>query len=504
MARPSRWRRSRAGDHVGEVVGPPLEPAPPDVRKWTIFAVMSIALFMSALDSTIVATGLPTIRHALHTGLNWASWTITGYQLGLVLAMPLAGRVADSIGRKQVFLAAAVMFTASSLLCGLAPDIGLLVALRLVQAAGGAAFMPAATGIVIDIFGKRSNRVLGMFSSIFPLGAVVGPIAGGVIISAWSWRGMFLLNVPLGVVFTLLAWRLFPSSRPQGGRADVLGATLFGGGILGLMLAITDAGSRSVSLASARCTVPLALGVCCFWLFLRHCARSANPLVPLYLLKGRVFRAINTINLFWGACAIGFVSLVPLFAQERFGFSPLDSGTLLTARAVGQIVLAMVASVLIDRTGYRVPIVIGIGLIAAGLVMVAAPPQLMSPYVWLAVGSTVTGLGTGLSAPAANNAVIDMAPNDVGAISGLRGAVRQGGAIIGISMATSIASRSGEGGHALAECFFVVAVLLVCTAPLALLIPARMVGEGAFPGATAGPPPVTTRRRASPSSVAEG
>jgi hypothetical protein len=301
---------------------------------------------------------------------------------------------------------------------------------------------------------------------------------------------MFLLNVPLGIVFTLLAWRLFPSSRPQGGRADVLGAALFGGGILGLMLAITDAGSRSVSLASVQCTLPLLLGICCFWLFLRHCARSSNPLVPLYLLKGRVFRAINTINLFWGACAIGFVSLVPLFAQERFGFGPLESGTLLTARAVGQIVLALVASILIDRTGYRVPIVAGIGLIAAGLVMVAAQPHLMSPYLWLAAGSAVTGLGTGLSAPAANNASIDLAPNDVGAISGLRGAVRQGGAIIGISMATSIASRSGEGGHALAECFFVVAVLLVCTAPLALLVPARPSRHGVFSGATAVPAPV--------------
>jgi len=102
--------------------------------------IVSIALFMSSLDGTIVATGLPTLRHALHAQINWASWTMTGYQLGLVVAMPVAGRVADNFGRKRVFLAAAVLFTTSSLLCGLAANIGMLIALRFLQAAGGAAF----------------------------------------------------------------------------------------------------------------------------------------------------------------------------------------------------------------------------------------------------------------------------------------------------------------------------------------------------------------------------
>lgn len=103
---------------------------------WLIFAIVSIALFMSSLDGTIVATGLPTLRHALHTQINWASWTMTGYQLGLVVAMPVAGRVADNFGRKRVFLCAAILFTTSSLLCGLAANIGMLIALRFLQAAG--------------------------------------------------------------------------------------------------------------------------------------------------------------------------------------------------------------------------------------------------------------------------------------------------------------------------------------------------------------------------------
>src|ERR1700722_6393109 len=139
----------------GAVLAGPPTASPPDLpvtavkpstsrSPWLVFGIVSIALFMSSLDGTIVATGLPILRRDLHTGLNWTAWTITAYQLGIVVAMPMAGRVADNLGRKRVFVGAALLFTASSLLCGLATNIDMLIALRVMQAAGGAAFMPAA------------------------------------------------------------------------------------------------------------------------------------------------------------------------------------------------------------------------------------------------------------------------------------------------------------------------------------------------------------------------
>jgi EmrB/QacA subfamily drug resistance transporter len=468
----SAGRAALAGElGRGAVQEPSLEP---DVRgraPWLIFAIVSIALFMSSLDGTIVATGLPTLRRALHSGINWTSWTMTGYQLGLVVAMPIAGRVADSLGRKRVFLGAAVLFTTSSLLCGFATSIGMLIALRFVQAAGGAAFMPAASGIVMDVFGKNRNRALGMFSSIFPLGALVGPILGGIILTTWSWRGVFWVNVPIGTAFTLLAWRFLPSSGRRAGRPDLAGALLMGAAVVGLMISITDFGNRSRDVLSPACSLPLVFAIFCGWAFVHRCSRVAQPLIPVHLLKGRVFQATNAINLVWGACAIGFGSLVPLFSEDRYGLSPLASGTLLTARAIGEIVLAVCASVLINRTGYRLPIIAGIGLIAGGLAMIATSPALVSPYVWLAIGATFTGLGTGLSAPAANNASIELAPDDVGAITGLRGAARQGGAILGITMATSLAAHTGHEVQTLTEAFFVLAALLVCMVPLVFLVP---------------------------------
>lgn len=450
------------------------EPQSPGSSRapWLLFAIVSIALFMSSLDGTIVSTGLPTIRHALGTSINWASWTMTGYQLGLVIAMPIAGRVADTFGRKRVFLVAALMFTTSSLLCGLASNIGVLIGLRVLQAAGGAAFMPAASGIVMENFGERKHKALGLFSSIFPLGALVGPVAGGLVLASWSWRGVFLVNVPIGATFTLLAWKYLPASQRRPARPDVLGALMMGATVLGVMVAVTDLGNPGTGLASAGFLLPFAFAVTCGWAFLRHCSRSEDPLIPVHLLKGRAFAATNTINLVWGACAIGFGSLVPLFSEDRYGLSPLASGTLLTARAIGEILLAISASVLIHRTGYRLPIIAGIALIGGGLALIATPPLGgLSPYLWLSIGATFTGLGTGLSAPAANNASIELAPDDVGAITGLRGAARQGGAIIGIALATSLAAHTGHEAATLAKAFFVLAALLACMAPLVYLAP---------------------------------
>jgi EmrB/QacA subfamily drug resistance transporter len=456
-------------------VSPPAAPTASMARsnggKWLIFAIVSMALFMSALDGTIVATGLPTLRRELHAGLNWTSWTMTAYALGLVVAMPIAGRIADSLGRKRVFVGAAVLFTTSSLLCGLASNIDMLIALRVVQAAGGAAFTPAASGIVVDVFGEHKDRALGLFSSVFPLGALVGPIAGGIILTTWSWRGVFLVNVPIGLTFTVLAWRFLPSSPRRRARADIAGALLLGATILSLMLAITDVGNRSVGIFSWAFLLPLAACLGCGTLFVRRCSRIAAPLIPVHLLKGRAFAATNTINLVWGCCAIGFGSLVPLFAEERYGLTPLSSGTLLTSRAIGEIVLAIFSSVLIHRTGYRLPIIGGILLISSGLVMIAVPQHFVSNYLWLAVGATLTGLGTGMSAPAANNASLDLAPDDVGAITGLRGAARQGGAIIGVALTTSVAAHTGHEAETLLRAFVVLALLLAAMIPLVYVIP---------------------------------
>jgi len=225
------------------VVRAPDEPAE---RRWLIFAIVSLALLMASVDQTIVATALPTLQRDLHGTVNWASWTITIYALGQILVMPLAGRLGDQFGRKRIFVGAAVLFTVASLCCGLANDIYVLVALRAVQAIGGGAFMPSATGIVAEQFGRDRDRALGLFASVFPIGGILGPVLGGVVLTYWSWRGIFLVNVPIGILLVISASLLIPrTERHVRGRLDGLGILLVGTTLLPAMFGVAYLGGPS-------------------------------------------------------------------------------------------------------------------------------------------------------------------------------------------------------------------------------------------------------------------
>jgi EmrB/QacA subfamily drug resistance transporter len=462
------------GDVVSTATGASFEPQP---RRYLVFAVVSIALFMAAVDQTIVATALGTLQHDLHAQVNWSSWTITIYALGQILVMPLAGSISDQYGRKKVFVAAVALFTVASLACGLANDIYTLVALRAVQAVGGGAFMPSATGIVADQFGPDRDRAIGLFTSIFPIGGIVGPILGGVFVTYWSWRGIFLVNVPIGIILFCLAVTLIPGSAKQArGRLDVSGIVMLGTGLLGAMLAVSYLGGATSSPLSPAFIVPLVIGLAGVILFVRHSARATHPFIPLRLLRGHGFAVMNLINFMFGVAILGFATLVPLYAEERYGIDTLAAGSLLTARAVGMIAVAAIAVFTLRRTGYRPPMIAGFVLSAAGLVLMSVGPTGLSPYAWLAIAAGVTGIGMGVAVPATNNATLQLAPEHTAAIAGLRGMFRQSGGITGISVVTAIIARSSNPGMAQAHVFIVLAVLLVCLIPLVFLVPEHRGG----------------------------
>jgi EmrB/QacA subfamily drug resistance transporter len=440
-------------------------------HRWLVFAIVSIGLFMASIDQTIVATALPAIEHDLRAGINWSGWTITIYALGQVIAMPMAGKISDMYGRKKVFAVSAAVFTISSLCCGFAPNIALLLIPRFIQALGGGAFMPSATGIVSDHFGPERDRAVGMFTSILPVGGIIGPILGGIFVSYWSWRGIFLVNVPIGIVLIALTIKFIPSTgRRTSSRIDIRGIALLAVLITAAMFGITYLGSGSVPLYSPVFLASEAVAIIALVLFIRHSQRDRAPFVPYRLLRGRGFGIMNLINLVYGAAALGFAALVPLYAQERYGIAPLGAGTLLTARAVGMIAVAGVAAMTLRRTGYRLPMIVGFAVLAGGLVMMAASPGL-SPYAWLAIGSAITGCGMGLSVPASNNASLQLAPDQVAAIAGLRGMFRQSGSIIAVSVTTALIARSPHPGIVQAHVFLVFAALLLVLLPLIRLVP---------------------------------
>jgi EmrB/QacA subfamily drug resistance transporter len=447
----------------------------PGAQAWgrprVVFAVVSIGLFMASIDQTIVATALPAIERDLRAPINWSGWTISVYALGQVIAMPMAGKISDMYGRKKVYMIAAAVFTLSSLACGFATNMALLLLPRFIQALGGGAFMPSATGIVADHFGRNRDRAVGMITSILPVGGMIGPVIGGVFVSYWSWRGIFLVNVPIGIVLVALTARFIPASATRrAARIDLRGICILAALIVTAMFGISYLGSGRIPLYSPVFLGCEAAAAAALVAFVRHSRRGAEPFVPYRLLRGRGFGVMNLINLVYGAAALGFSALVPLYAQERYGIPPLGAGTLLTARAVGMIAVAGAAAMALRRTGYRLPMITGFAFVAAGLLMMAATPRLPA-YAWLAIAAALTGCGMGLSVPAANNASLQLAPDQVAAIAGLRGMFRQSGSIIAVSVTTAIIARSADPGLVQARVFVLFVVLLAVIVPLVWLVP---------------------------------
>src|SRR5271157_2724594 len=209
------------------------------MRRYLIFTCAGLGLFMYAIDSTAVAVAFPNFINDFRTNVLWAAWTLSIYLVAVTSVMPLMGNLSDSYGRKKVFLISLILFTSSSLACGLAPNIYSLVAFRFFQGIGGASFLPTAAGIVSDQFPEHRERAIGLFTSIFPIGGIIGPNLGGWIVSRYSWRYIFYINIPIGIGLVVLIMILLEDSevlsRPH---IDFVGASLFLGAVLFLMLGL--------------------------------------------------------------------------------------------------------------------------------------------------------------------------------------------------------------------------------------------------------------------------
>ncbi|MGH7102843.1 MAG: MFS transporter [Acetobacteraceae bacterium] len=447
----------------------------PPIHRPLVFTIVALALLMMSLDGTIVATVLHSLQHDLRTSVNWAGWTITGYSFGFVLMLPVSGNLSERFGRRRVFLASLVVFTAASLCCGFADNIFVLIALRALQAAGGAGFTPSATGIIVDYFGEARDRAVSLFGSIFPVGSMIGPIFGGLFVSYWTWRGAFFVNVPIGIGVILLARRYIPRDPPRVEKTrfgmDVFGIASLGIGLFAGMLAASDLGEKNVHVWSSLFVVPLLVAIVSVWMFFRHISRAARPFIAPHLIHGPGFGPVNLVNMIFGGITIGAVALVPLYATDRYGIGALDSGTLLVAQGAAAIIFAVAGALALRRTGHRLPIYVGGVVTAAGMVLLALYPHGMSPYIWLAGSAFLVGAGGGMLNPASRNAGLQLAPEHSSTLAALRSLSLQIGAIATVSITTAILAGSRDPGGVQAWVYVGAAVLLVIALPLITRVP---------------------------------
>jgi MFS family permease len=441
-----------------------------------VFTTVALALLMMSIDSTIVATALHSLRQGLQTSIDLAGWTITAYSFGFVLILPVSGKLSQQYGCRRVFVGSVVAFTIASLCCGLADNIYVLIALRALQAAGGAGFTPSATEIIVDHFGDARDRAVSLFGSIFSIGAMIGPVFGGLFVAYWNWRGIFWVNVPVGIAVIVLALCYVPRDRSRLGgsppRIDAKGMALLGGGLLSGMFAVSYLTERNTHAWSPAFVIPLAIAAVVLWMFFRHINRAAYPFIAPRLIYGSGFGAVNLVNGLYGGVTSGVIALVPLYATNRYGLNALDSGTLLIAQGAAAIVLSIAGAFALRRTGYRPPLYVGGVVIATGMLLLAISPVAgIPPYAWLAGSACFIGIGRGANNPASRSAGLQLAPEQSSTLAALRTMCMQIGTIITISIDTAILASSHDLGRIQAWLFAIVAALLVAALPLITRVP---------------------------------
>jgi MFS family permease len=347
---------------------------------------------------------------------------------------------------------------------------------------GGGGLLPSVIGLIADQYREHRAQAIGLISSIMPIGSIVGPNLGGFLLATWTWRAMFFINVPIGILLVLGFLFLMPGGEGEVARkrlhVDTLGLLQFVGAIVSLMYGMTliaDDPSQAFSpLVWSLFVFSIVLAVA----FVRHVRRTSDAFMEYGLLAGRPFLAANLYNFLFGAVTMGFYSFIPYYAVVKFGLTPFESAAVLTPRAVVVMTTSAVASLYVKRLGYRVPMLLGMIFVGATFVLMAQGWDSVNLGIltiqgfWLlAIIISVGGLGMGLANPASSNAAIDQAPDKAASITGIRGVFRLAGGTISISCVVLALSFFQDQAAGLDIIFMVFTGVLLITVPLVLMIP---------------------------------
>ncbi|HEX2037909.1 MAG TPA: DHA2 family efflux MFS transporter permease subunit, partial [Chloroflexota bacterium] len=417
--------------------------------RWLALVVLCAGMLMIILDQTVVNVALPSIQRDLGFSQAALAWVVNAYMIAFGGLLLLAGRLGDLIGRKRIFIAGLVVFTAASLLCGLSGSPPILIAARFVQGAGGAMTSAVILGVILTMFpeARERARAIGIYTFVASAGGSIGLLAGGVLTQAISWHWTFFVNLPIGIVATLLALRLVESDRGLGlsAGADGTGAALVTGG---LMLAVyTIVETATYGWGSAHTLGFGALAAALLAAFVARQARAANPLLPLRVFRSRNVSGANLIQALLVAGMLGTFFLGALYLQQVLGYDAMQIGLafLPVALAIGTLSLGFSAW-LNTRFGPRAVLLPSLALIAAGLALFGRAPIEGSYVHDLLPAMLLLGIGGGLSFPALTElAMADATPRDSGLVSGLFNTTQQVGGAFGLAVLATLAASRTDG-----------------------------------------------------------
>jgi EmrB/QacA subfamily drug resistance transporter len=365
-------------------------------RILVILGALMLGMFLASLDQTIVSTALPTIAGDLH-GLNHLSWVVTAYLLATTISTPLWGKLGDLYGRKNLFQLAIIIFLVGSMLSGLSQNMIELIACRAIQGVGAGGLMVGAQAITGDVIPARQRgRYMGYFGAVFGLSSVLGPLAGGFFTQHLSWRWVFYINVPIGIValFIVAAVLHIPVNRVQH-KIDWLGLSLLSAGVTAIIL-LTTWGGTQYAWGSSTIIFLAVLGAALLAAFCFVETRATEPIIPLKLFRGRTFSAATGVGFIVGFAMFGAIVYLPLYLQTVHGASPTASGLELLPVVVGMLSTFIVSGRLVSSTGrYKIFPVLGCAVMGVGLFLLSRLGTNTS-FGITSIYMLVVGLGVGL------------------------------------------------------------------------------------------------------------
>ena len=408
-------------------------------KKWWTLAAVSFGLFMIMLDNTIVNVALPTIQKSLHLKVSELEWVVTGYALTFGALMLTGGKLADLMGRRLMFVVGLVIFTLSSLGCGLAGSATVLIAARVVQGVGAALMNPSTLSIITVTFPpKQRGTAIGIWAGVSALALAIGPLAGGLITEHVNWNWIFFINVPIGALAILAAFAFIEESRDTSleQRPDLAGQFTSALGLFALSYGLIEA--NTYGWTSGRILGAFALAAVSLVSFVLLELRQRLTMLDLSLFRNRGFAGANTVMLLVGLAMFGVFFYVSLYVQQVLGYSPVQAGASFLPWTLLIILLAPQAGRLSDRFGPR-PFVTGGLLVVAGSLFIFSRLGVHETFWNLLPAMILGGIGmSGAMAPTTAAAMASVRPEKAGVGSAVLNSMRQVGGSLGIAIMGAI------------------------------------------------------------------